>query len=73
MAKSKKKKNKGVEKGFKSNFKADAANTIKPIRTEPSIPKYLYNIDKERYGDQYRTNKKIEKAKAKKKKKKRTA
>ena len=57
MANSKKKKNKGVEKGFKSNFKADAANTIKPIRTEPSIPKYLYNIDKERYKDKYKLRK----------------
>ena len=57
MAKSKKKKNNGVEKGFKSNFKADAANTIKPIRTEPSIPKYLYNIDPIRYKDQYKKSK----------------
>ena len=60
MAKSKKK-NKSVEKSFKSNFKASAANTIKPIQTEPSIPKYLYNLDKERYKDQYK-KRKIKKA-----------
>ena len=56
-----KKKNSGVEKGFKSNFKASAGNTIKPIQTEPSIPKYLYNLDKERYKDQYK-KRKIKKA-----------
>ena len=47
-----------------------AANNILKIRTVRGVPKYLYNIDKERYGDQYRTIKKIEKAKKKKKKKK---
>ena len=61
MAKSNKKKNNGVEKGFKSNFKASAGNTIKPIQTEPSVPKYLYNLDKERYKDQYK-KRKIKKA-----------
>jgi len=54
-------KNKGVNKSFKSNFKASAGNTIKPIRTEPGIPKYLYNLDKERYKDQYK-KRKIKKA-----------
>ena len=49
------------------------ANNILKIKPTRGVPKYLYNIDKERYGDQYRTIKKIEKAKAKKKKKKRTA
>tara|TARA_A100000164_G_scaffold278582_1_gene250712 strand:- start:18 stop:233 length:216 start_codon:yes stop_codon:yes gene_type:complete len=47
-----------------------AANNILKIRTVRGVPKYLYNIDKERYGDQYRTIKKIEKAKKKKKKNK---
>ena len=47
-----------------------AANNILKIRTVREVPKYLYNMDKERYGDQYRTIKKIEKAKKKKKKKK---
>jgi hypothetical protein len=50
-----------------------AANNILKIKTVRGVPKYLYNIDKERYGDQFRTIKKIEKAKLKKKKKKRTA
>ena len=50
-----------------------AANNILKIKTIRGVPKYLYNIDKERYGDQFRTIKKIEKAKLKKKKKKRTA
>jgi len=58
MAKSKKKVDK---KAFDGNFKASAANTIKPIQTEPSIPKYLYNLDKERYKDQYK-KRKIKKA-----------
>ena len=59
-----------------SNFKR-AAKTAKKnklkIKTTRGVPKYLYNLDKERYGDQYRTIKKIEKAKKKKKKNKRTA
>mgnify|MGYP003113850915 FL=1 len=50
-----------------------AANNILKIRTVRGVPKYLYNIDKERYGDKFRTIKKIEKAKRKKNKKKRTA
>jgi len=50
-----------------------AANNILKIRTVRGVPKYLYDIDKERYGDKFRTIKKIEKAKTKKKKKKRTA
>ena len=52
-----------------------AANNILKIRTIRGVPDYLYNIDKERYGEKYRTIKKIEKAKLKikKKKKKRTA
>ena len=49
------------KKAFDGNFKASAGNTIKPIRTEPSIPKYLYNLDKERYKDQYK-KRKIKKA-----------
>jgi len=57
MAKSKK----VDKKAFDGNFKASAGNTIKPIRTEPSIPKYLYNLDKERYKDQYK-KRKIKKA-----------
>ena len=47
-----------------------AANNILKIETVRGVPKYLYNIDKERYGDKYRTIKKIEKANKKKKKKK---
>ena len=50
-----------------------AANNILKIRTVRGVPKYLYDIDKERYGDKFRTIKKIEKAKLKKKKKKRKA
>ena len=49
------------------------ANNILKIKTTRGVPKHLYNLDKERYGDQYRTIKKIEKAKKKKKKNKRTA
>ena len=48
-----------------------AANNILKIRTVRGVPKYLYNLDKERYGDQYRTIKKIEKAKKNRKKLKR--
>ena len=47
-----------------------AANNILKIKTTRGVPKYLYDIDKERYGDKFRTIKKIEKAKKKKKKKK---
>jgi|TARA_R100000773_G_C4137422_1_gene65472 uncharacterized protein YktA (UPF0223 family) len=50
-----------------------AANNILKIRTVRGVPKYLYNLDKERYGDQYRTIKKIEKAKKNRKKLKRNA
>ena len=50
-----------------------AANNILKIRTVRGVPKYLYNMDKERYGDKFRTIKQIEKAKRKKNKKKRTA
>tara|TARA_A100000172_G_scaffold11265_1_gene6031 strand:+ start:708 stop:863 length:156 start_codon:yes stop_codon:yes gene_type:complete len=47
-----------------------AANNILKIRTVRGVPKYLYNIDKERYKDKYKQILKIEKAKKKKKKKK---
>ena len=47
-----------------------AANNILKIKTVRGVPKYLYNIDKKRYEDQFKTIKKIEKAKKKKKKKK---
>ena len=47
-----------------------AANNILKIRTVRGVPKYLYNMDKERYKDKFKTIKKIEKAKKKKKKKK---
>jgi len=53
----------------------EAANDILKIKTTRGVPDYLYNLDKERYGPQWRTIKKIEKAKLKKKvkKKKRNA
>ena len=47
-----------------------AANNILKIRTVRGVPKYLYNIDKDRYREKYNTIKKIEKAKKKKKKQK---
>ena len=47
-----------------------AANNILKIKTTRGVPKYLYNIDKERYKDKYKQILKIEKAKKKKKKKK---
>ena len=50
-----------------------AANNILKIRTVRGVPKYLYNLDKERYGDKYKTIKKIEKAKKHRKKLKRNA
>tara|TARA_B100000886_G_scaffold148943_1_gene101285 strand:+ start:1154 stop:1315 length:162 start_codon:yes stop_codon:yes gene_type:complete len=52
-----------------------AANNILKIKTVRGVPKYLYNLDKERYGDRYRQILKIEKAQKeeKKKKKKRKA
>jgi len=46
-----------------------AANNILKIRTVRGVPKYLYNMDKERYGDKFKTIKKIEKRVQKKKKK----
>ena len=49
------------------------ANNILKIKTVRGVPKYLYNLDKERYGDKYRQILKIEKAKKKKKTKKRNA
>ena len=50
-----------------------AANNILKIKTTRGVPKYLYNIDKERYKDKYKQILKMEKAKKKKKTKKRTA
>ena len=50
-----------------------AANNILKIRTVRGVPKYLYNIDKERYKDRWKNILKIEKAKKKTKKKKRNA
>ena len=47
-----------------------AANNILKIETVRGVPKYLYNIDKERYQEKYNQILKIEKAKKKKKKKK---
>jgi hypothetical protein len=46
-----------------------AANNILKIKTIRGVPRYLYNIDKKRYEDQWKTIKKIEKAKRKKKRK----
>ena len=46
-----------------------AANNILKIKTTRGVPKYLYNIDKERYKDKYKQILKIEKAKKKSKKK----
>ena len=45
-----------------------AANNILKIRTVRGVPKYLYNIDKERYKDKYKQILKIKKAKKKTKK-----
>ena len=45
-----------------------AANNILKIKTTRGVPKYLYNIDKERYKDKYKQILKIEKAKKKSKK-----
>jgi len=45
-----------------------AANNIIPVKTTRKIPKYLYNIDKERYRKDFLKIIKIEKAKLKKKK-----
>lgn len=47
-----------------------AANNILKIRTTRGIPKYLYNLDKERYQEKWDQILKIEKAKKKKKNKK---
>ena len=45
-----------------------AANNILKIETVRGVPKYLYNIDKERYKDKYKQILKIKKAKKKTKK-----
>ena len=45
-----------------------AANNILKIKTTREIPRYLYNIDKERYKDRCKKILKIEKAKKKTKK-----
>ena len=50
-----------------------AANNILKIKTTRAIPKYLYNLDPERYKEEYMKILRIDKAKKKKKKKKRTA
>ena len=47
-----------------------AANNILKIKTTRGVPKYLYNIDKERYQERFNKIKRIEKAKKQKKKKK---
>ena len=50
-----------------------AANNILKIQTVRGVPKYLYNIDKERYKEKYNQILKIKKALKKEKKKKRNA
>ena len=50
-----------------------AANNILKIQTVRGVPKYLYNIDKERYKEKYNQILKIKKALKKDKKKKRNA
>ena len=50
-----------------------AANNILKIKTTRGVPKYLYNIDKERYKEKYNQILKIKKALKKEKKKKRNA
>ena len=47
-----------------------AANNILKIKTTRGVPKYLYNIDKERYQEKYNQILKIKKVQKKKKKKK---
>ena len=50
-----------------------AANNILKIQTVRGVPKYLYNLDKERYKEKYNQILKIKKALKKDKKKKRNA
>tara|TARA_R100001510_G_scaffold24134_1_gene21230 strand:+ start:995 stop:1150 length:156 start_codon:yes stop_codon:yes gene_type:complete len=50
-----------------------AANNILKIKTTRGVPRYLYNLDPERYKEDYKRILRIDKAKKKKKKKKRTA
>lgn len=50
-----------------------AANNILKIQTVRGVPKYLYNLDKERYKEKYNQILKIKKALKKEKKKKRNA
>ena len=50
-----------------------AANNILKIKTTRKVPRYLYNLDPQRYEKDYKKILRIDKAKKSKKKKKRTA
>ena len=49
------------------------ANNILKIKTTRGVPRYLYNLDPQRYEKDYKRILRIDKAQKKKKKKKRTA